>query len=153
MIATLTGYAQTRLTGAQVSWKNECGKVTFKLKSFPDTCIKYTTSITSWQKWLILEIHDTVFTRTLDTGYYTFEFLFWNKCLHNTNIDTFISYYKVHIGCDSTTAGLKNTTKEANIRVIGYYDMTGKKIDYMELNIPYIVIYSNGKRQKIVRTK
>ena len=31
--------------------------------------------------------------------------------------------------------------------------MIGRKVEYMEVDVPYIIIYSNGKRQKVMRTK
>lgn len=73
----------------------------------------------------------------------------WNSCL---NQDTII-FSRYNIKCDSNITGVKNIVKNEDVKVIGYYDMIGRKVDYMELNTPYIVIYSNGKRQKIMRTK
>ena len=83
---------------------NKCGTVVFELGS-RDTCI---TGYSLWaynsatHKFDTLA-HDRVFTRTLDTGWYTFKASFHNKCC---NKDTFI-YKEIHIGCDSSTLGTK----------------------------------------------
>ena len=83
---------------------NKCRTVVFELGS-RDTCI---TGYSLWaynsatHKFDTLA-HDRVFTRTLDTGWYTFKASFHNKCC---NKDTFI-YKEVHIGCDSSLVGTK----------------------------------------------
>jgi hypothetical protein len=64
--------------------------------------------------------------------------------------DTFLMN-KVTIDCN--TSGVKNVVKNEDIKVIGYYDMIGRKVDYMEFDVPYIIVYNNGKRQKVIRTK
>ena len=66
------------------------------------------------------------------------------------NQDTFMMK-KVTIDCGTT--GVKDIVKAEDLKVVGYYDMIGRKVDYLEVNQPYIVIYNNGKRQKVVRTK
>ena len=71
----------------------------------------------------------------------------FNYC--NTQ-DTFM-LNKVTIDCNSS--GVKDIVKNEDLKVIGYYDMIGRKVDYMEFDVPYIVIYSNGKRQKVVKIK
>lgn len=151
MVSTLTAYAQNPWSKIGLFYKNNCGKVTFELGS-KDTCIsKYSLWVYKMPSGTFDTLaHDRVFTRTMDTGLYIFKASFHNKC---TNKDTFIYKERVHITCDSLTTGVKNIVKNEDVRVIGYYDMIGRKIDYMELDTPYIVIYSNGKRQKIVRTK
>jgi hypothetical protein len=64
--------------------------------------------------------------------------------------DTFMMS-KVTIDCNSS--GVKDIVKNEDIKVIGYYDMIGRKVEYMEVDKPYVIIYSNGKRQKVIRTK
>jgi hypothetical protein len=87
---------------------NKCRTVVFELGS-KDTCI---TKYSLWayshntHKFDTLA-HDRVFTRTLDTGWYTFKASFYNKCC---NKDTFI-YKEVHIGCDSMTTGISFLTR------------------------------------------
>jgi hypothetical protein len=38
-------------------------------------------------------------------------------------------------------------------KVIGMYDMLGRPVDNVEDNIPYIFLYDNGQRKKIIRIK
>jgi len=72
----------------------------------------------------------------------------FNKC---NNQDTFYGM-KVTIDCGGTMA-VENIVKAEDLKIVGYYDMLGRQVDYMEPDKVYIVRYSNGKNQKVVRTK
>ena len=72
----------------------------------------------------------------------------FNKC---TGQDTFMIRRFTIEKCNPTS--VKPIVRNEDLKIIGIYDMIGRKVDYMELDTPYIVIYSNGKRQKVVRTK
>ena len=72
----------------------------------------------------------------------------YNACLSQ---DTFF-FTRITVKCDKVTS-VKNIVKTQDLKVIGYYDMIGRKVDYMEVDKPYVIIYSNGKRQKVMRTK
>ena len=71
----------------------------------------------------------------------------WNKCLRQ---DTFM-FRRLDV-CQPTSS-VKNIVKSEDLKIIGYYDMIGRKVEYMEIDKPYIIIYSNCKRQKVMRTK
>ena len=58
---------------------------------------------------------------------------------------------KVTIDCNSSN--VNSIVKVQDLKIIGYYDVLGRQVDYMEPEKVYIVIYNNGKRQKVVRTK
>lgn len=62
--------------------------------------------------------------------------------------DTMV-FEKVTIDC---MAGVEDINKPEP-KLIGTYDMLGRRVDYLEPNQVYIVLYSNGKRQKVVKTK
>ena len=125
-------------------YSNNCGTVTFELGS-KDTCI------TGYSLWgynhqthkLDTLAHDRVFTRTLDTGWYTFKASFHNKCC---NKDTFI-YKEIHIGCDSSKLGLPVISRNfirvspnpANDRV-----MTCVTFPTKQPRVPYFVYNGNG---------
>lgn len=64
--------------------------------------------------------------------------------------DTFM-LNKVTIDCNSSN--VNSIVKVQDLKIIGYYDVLGRQVDYMEPEKVYIVIYNNGKRQKVVRTK
>jgi len=53
------------------------------------------------------------------------------------------------------TTSVKKITKEdlKNVTVVGYYDMLGRNVDYIEPNKIYIVLYSDGRRQKVMRVQ
>lgn len=86
-----------------------------------------------------------------DSGRYFIIPQIYNKC---TQIDTW-AFKKLNVCVGQKTASIKKPTVAdlQNIKVIGYYDMMGRRVDYMEPNKIYIVLYSNGHRQKVVRTR
>jgi len=80
-------------------------------------------------------------------GNYLVATQWYNKCLDQ---DTF---FFTRISYDCNISSVKTIVKNEDVKIIGYYDMIGRKVDYMEIDKPYIIIYSNGKRQKVMRTK
>ena len=128
---------------------NSCNVYKFELGSI-DTCISYTTYIYSYKTGQWIDTFRTRnFTKTFaDTGKYKLYVVAKNKC---GGCDT--SYYNfVNVTCQPTSS-IKKIDNYDDLKIIGYYDMIGRKVEYMELNKPYIIIYSNGKRQKVMRTK
>jgi hypothetical protein len=133
----------------KLAYNNKCNTYVFELGSL-DTCISYTTYIYNFktQKWT-----DTFTTRTFtkvftDTGKYKVYVVAKNKC---GGCDTAYSNF-VTVTCQPTS-NVKNIVRDEDLRIIGYYDMIGRRVEYMEVDVPYIIIYSNGKRQKVMRTK
>jgi hypothetical protein len=127
-------------------YSNKCGVVTFEMGS-RDTCITYTT----WRynhktNKLDTIAHDRVFTRTMDTGLYTFKTSFHNKC---GGCDTFIYKERVHITCDSTTSSLISFVKPEP-KLIGVYDIMGRPVIDLRKNEMLIYIYSDGTNKKII---
>jgi hypothetical protein len=80
-------------------------------------------------------------------GNYLVATQWYNKCLDQ---DTFF-FTKISYNCNISS--VKTIVKNEELKIIGYYDMIGRKVDYIEIDKPYIIIYSNGKRQKVMRTK
>jgi hypothetical protein len=126
-----------------------CNVYKFELGSI-DSCITYTSYIYSFKtgKWT-----DTFTTRTFtkvftDTGKYKVYVIARNKC---GGCDTAYSNF-VTVTCQPTS-NVKNIVRDEDLRIIGYYDMIGRRVEYMEIDKPYVIIYSNGKRQKVMRTK
>jgi hypothetical protein len=126
-----------------------CNVYNFELGSI-DTCISYTSYIYSFKtgKWT-----DTFRTRTFtktftDSGKYKIYVVAKNKC---GGCDTAYSNF-VTVTCQPTSS-VKNIVRDEDLRIIGYYDMIGRKVEYMEVDKPYVIIYSNGKRQKVMRSK
>jgi hypothetical protein len=73
----------------------------------------------------------------------------WNKCLRQ---DTFM-FRKLDVCKRSNTTSVKTIVKNADLQVIGYYDMLGRQVDYMRPNEVYIVVYSNGQRRKVMQVQ
>jgi hypothetical protein len=72
----------------------------------------------------------------------------FNKC---TGQDTFMIRRFTIEKCNKTS--VKPIVKNEDLKIIGYYDMIGRKVEYMEADKPYVIIYSNGKRQKVIKLK
>ena len=86
-----------------------------------------------------------------DSGRYLMIPQLYNKC---TQIDTW-AFKKLNVCVGQKTTSVKKITREdlKNVTVVGYYDMLGRKVDYMEPNKIYIVMYSNGRRLKVMRSE
>jgi len=86
-----------------------------------------------------------------DSGRYFILPMVYNKC---TEIDTW-AFKKLNVCLEFKTTSVKNITKEdlRNVTVVGYYDLLGRHVDYMEPNKIYIVHYSDGRRLKVMRSE
>jgi hypothetical protein len=72
----------------------------------------------------------------------------FNKC---NGQDTFMIRRITIEKCNPTS--VKPIVRNEDLKIIGYYDMIGRKVEYMEADKPYVIIYSNGKRQKVIKLK
>lgn len=85
-----------------------------------------------------------------DSGRYLVLPILYNKC---TQIDTW-SFNKLNVCKKFKTSSVERIVPSLeNITVIGYYDMMGRKVDHIEVNKLYIVLYSDGRRTKMMRIK
>jgi len=84
-----------------------------------------------------------------DTGRVLMIAQWWNKCVKQ---DTFM-FRKLDVCKRSNTTSVKTIVKNADLRIIGYYDMMGRQVEYMRSNEVYIVLYSNGQRRKVMQVQ
>jgi len=86
-----------------------------------------------------------------DSGRHLMIGYWYNKC---SQIDTWVMR-KLDVCTRSNTTSVKTITKEdlRNVTVVGYYDLLGRHVDYMEPNKIYIVLYSDGRRLKVMRSE
>ena len=84
-----------------------------------------------------------------DSGRYLMIPQLYNTC---TQIDTW-TFKKLNVCVGQRTTSIKKVTREdlKNVTVVGYYDMLGRRVDFIEPNKIYIVMYSNGRRLKVMR--
>ena len=75
---------------------------------------------------------------------------FWSckKVSDSTNIAFSYGLYFLR----KTTTGIEDLSKPEP-KLIGTYDMLGRPVEKVEDNIPYIFLYNNGQRKKIIKTK
>lgn len=124
-------------------FSNKCGRVVFELGS-NDTCIsKYTLwAYREKTKTLDTLAHDRVFTRSLDTGWYTFKASFYNKCC---NSDTFI-YKKVYIGCESVgTENFEDLVSKNSIKIFPNPFSKGFTFNFNGPESEYIIYMTSGQ--------
>jgi hypothetical protein len=154
-----------------------CRLYEFGMTEFKDTCVEYyhviwkaddyinkmtdkewkeVTYVELYNKytWQDYETYNEKSQRTWkhefkDSGRYLITTTYLNKC---TGIDTF-TIHKLDVCKRSNVSSVKNIVKDEDLKIICYYDMIGRRVDYMEVDVPYIIIYNNGKRQKVMRTK
>ena len=165
--------------GYNIGAKN-CKYYTFELENRKDTCTEYYYQIYkgddyinglsnkewkevsdsalyfnySWAEELI-EYYSIKSERVLDyefkdSGRYFILPMLYNTC---SGIDTW-AFKKLNVCLEFQTTSVKKITKETlkNVTVVGYYDLLGRHVDYIEPNKIYIVHYSDGRRQKVMRT-
>lgn len=70
------------------------------------------------------------------------------KISDTTNISFGYGLYFLH----KTTAGLEKLNKQEP-KLIGIYDMLGRKIESPIPNEPYIILYDNGQRRKVIKVQ
>ena len=158
----------------------DCKLYKFQMKNFWDTCMEYYYQVWRGDDW-VDGLSDSAWENASDSLiYFTYSFdekyleyytedgkspmmqyrfndsgryivipQYYNKC---TQIDTWM-FVKVETCKPMKTTSTKDIVKAQDIKIIGYYDMLGRKVDYMEPNKLYVIIYNNGRRQKVVRTR
>lgn len=70
------------------------------------------------------------------------------KVSDTTNIAFSYGLYFLH----KTTTGLEKLNKQEP-KLIGMYDMLGRKIESPVFNEPYIILYDNGQRRKVIKVQ
>ena len=65
-------------------------------------------------------------------------------------MDTFRTR-KITVCPEELRASSKQLIKNSDIKIIGYYDMLGRQVEYVRPNEVYIYLYSNGERKKIIQ--
>jgi len=157
VISTLTAYGQCDWSSWKLSQTNQYkNEYQFGLEpGYHDSCANWRFTVRNFTRNTLDTVGD--YLGYLDIhfkykGFYRVYAEVWNVC---KKCDTAKFMVQVYVLEDDTIAlGIRNLVSTyRELKVIGYYDMLGKQVDYLEINQPYIIIYSNGKRQKVVRTK
>ena len=161
--------------------KDNCKKYKFEMSyptgySLKDTCMEYYLmfysgpwmnkmsqgewdSLTDYQIGMEYDFPDDDFLGYTQTRIADFTFpdsgrvlmiaQWWNKCVSQ---DTFM-FRRLDVCKRSNTTSVKTIVKNADLQVIGYYDMMGRQVNYMRPNEVYIVLYSNGQRRKVMQVQ
>jgi len=178
IIVDITIYGSKAKMGYSAAPKN-CRAYTFEMNNMNDTCMEYYYELWKADEWVNkmsnkewnslsdsaiyfgyswdeknIEYYSTKSERVLkhdfsDSGRYIVYSYWHNTC---TGIDTW-AFTKITVCPTEPTTSVKTIVKNADIRVIGYYDMMGRQVDYMRSNEVYIVLYSNGQRRKVMQVQ
>jgi len=157
-----------------------CKYYTFELEDRKDACNEYYYTIYKGDGWIdslsdkewkevddstlyftyswaeeLIEYYSIRSERVLDytfkdSGRYFIIPMIYNKC---TGIDTW-AFKKLNVCLEFKSVSVKKITKTDldKVTVVGYYDLLGRNVDYIEPNKVYIVLYSDGRRVKFMRT-
>jgi hypothetical protein len=156
-----------------------CRAYTFEMNNMNDTCMEYYYELWKADEWINkmsnkewnslsdsaiyfgyswdeknVEYYSTKSERVLkhefsDSGRYIVYNYWRNKC---SGIDTW-AFTKITVCPTEPTTSVKTIVKNADLRIIGYYDMMGRQVEYMRSNEVYIVLYSNGQRRKVMQVQ
>lgn len=112
---------------------NKCGTVTFEMGSYIDGCTKYRTIRYAHKTGISDTIGGSrIFTKTMDTGLYSFKTFFINKC---TGCDTFIYKPNIYIGCEPASAVSTATKVDFQIVPNPGYDYIEIRYEGQELPV------------------
>jgi len=155
-----------------------CNEYTFEMEDRNDTCYEYYYTIyksdtwinsltdEEWEtvsdsaiyfnydfSWETIDYNSDKSERVLkynfkDSGRYFVLPTLFNKC---TAIDTW-AFKKLNVCNSPKTVSVKKIVPPIeSITVVGYYNLMGQRVDYMEPNKIYVVLYSDGRRLKVMR--
>ncbi len=148
MISAITVNAQCDYSKVTFNYTNNCGKVSFNLGE-ADTCLSYYLDLSNLGNGNLLTFDTNIVNTVIDTGLYTVQLLVSCKCFKDNGKQI---YKLIYFGCDSGTVSVTNIFKTTP-KVVMIWDMLGRPVDKVEDNIPYIFLYDNGQRKKIVKIK
>jgi hypothetical protein len=92
-----------------------------------------------------------VFDYTFDNKNYRYFVVV--KCHNMCNNQDTMYGMKVTTTCKKDTTLSLNVLTKPEAKVIGMYDMLGRKIESPVFNEPYIILYDNGQRRKVVKVQ
>jgi hypothetical protein len=177
-IIDITVYGSKAKMSYSAAPKN-CRAYTFEMNNMNDTCMEYYYELWKADEWINkmsnkewnslsdsaiyfgyswdeknVEYYSTKSERVLkhefsDSGRYIVYNYWRNKC---SGIDTW-AFTKITVCPTEPTTSVKTIVKNADLRIIGYYDMMGRQVEYMRSNEVYIVLYSNGQRRKVMQVQ
>ena len=146
MISALTVNAQCDYSKVTFNYTNNCGKVSFNFGE-EDTCLSYYLDLSKLYGAQLPPFNTRIVNTVIDTGLYTVQLLVSCKCFEDNGKQI---YKMIYFGCDSGTVSVTNLLK-LEPKLIKTYDMLGRPVEKVEDNVPYIFLYDNGKRKKIIK--
>jgi hypothetical protein len=120
-------------------WKQVSDSSLYFDYSFDDSLLMYYSK----------ESERTLTHEFTDTGRYLMISMVYNKC---TQIDTW-AFQKLNVCTEFNTLSTKPIIPIEEQTIVGIYDLMGRLHDEMEVGIIYVVLYSDGRRMKVMRTQ
>lgn len=84
-----------------------------------------------------------------DSGRYFVLPMLYNKC---TQIDTW-AFKKLNVCTEFNSLSIKPIQPIEEQTIVGIYDLMGRESEEMRVGIIYVVLYSDGRRMKVMRTQ
>ena len=156
---------------------NDCRNYWFEQTDVKDSCVEYYHTIWKADEWMNTLSDDDFENLTdstirveynfnietpLDVNYTSLRKFFF-QFPNAGRYFVFTAYYKRCTDIDTTmftplivckeTNNIQPIILPADLKVIGYYDMSGRQVYYLQPNQIYIEVYNNGARRKILKTK
>lgn len=154
MISTLNAYAQCDWSSWKLSQTNQNkNEYQFGLEpGYHDSCANWRFTIRDFSRNRIDTVGDYLGYLNIHfkyKGFYRVYAEVWNIC---KKCDTAKFMLQVYVLEDDTIGvGIKDLNYIYHEpKLIGVYDMLGRPVQDIESNVPYIFMYDNGKRRKII---
>ena len=155
---------------------DNCKTYRFEQTEFPSSsCIEYYHSIWNTNEWMdslsdenFENLNDSIITASydwnnetpveynstskrvffhefIDSGRYFVISAYYDRC---NDIDTMM-FTPITVCKEKKTNNIQPIILPADLKIIGYYDMTGRQVYYIQPNQIYVVLYNNGTRIKV----
>ena len=155
MISALTAYGQCDWSSWKLSQTNQYkNEYQFGLEpGYHDSCANWRFTIRNFTRNTLDTVGD--YLGYLDIhlkykGFYRVYVEVWSIC---KKCDTAKFMVQVYVLEDDTIAlGTKDLVSTYHKpKLIGTYDMLGRPVEKVENDIPYIFLYNNGQRKKVIK--
>lgn len=157
MMSTLTTYGQCDWSSWKLTQTNQYkNEYQFALEpGYHDTCANWRFTIRHFDRNTLDTVGD--YLGYLDIhlkykGFYRVYAQVWNIC---KKCDTAKFMLQVYVLEDDTIAlGTKDLVSTYHKpKLVAIYDMFGRPVEKVEADVPYIFLYDNGHRKKIIKSK
>ena len=157
MVSALTTYAQCDWSSWKLSQTNQYkNEYQFGLEpGYNDSCANWRFTIRNFTRNTLDTVGDYLGyldIRLRYKGFYRVYAEVWSICKKCDTAKFMVQVYVLEVDTIGLgTKDLVSTHHEPKLVLI--YDILGRPVKNVELNVPYIFVYDNGQRKKIIKIK